>query len=76
VNAIGSLLYLVDPSGFLSAIFMPAANLLHELPHSRESESEADRIGLELSVLEHATVQVPQTSLLVSFINSFLHNYL
>ena len=49
VNAIASLLYLVDPSGFLPAIFMPAANLLHELPHSRENESEADRIGLELS---------------------------
>ena len=49
VNIIASLLYLVDPSGYMSAIFMPAANLLHDLPHSRENESEADRIGVELS---------------------------
>jgi predicted Zn-dependent protease len=49
LNVIASFLYLVDPSGALSALFMPAANLLHSLPHSREAESEADRIGLELA---------------------------
>jgi predicted Zn-dependent protease len=49
VNLIASLLFFVDPSGFLTAVFTPAANLLHELPHSRESESEADRIGIELA---------------------------
>ena len=49
IQGIASLLLLVDPSGFLSAIFTPAATLMHDLPHSRENESEADRIGLELS---------------------------
>ena len=40
---------LLDPSGFLYSIFMPAATLLHELPHSREHEIEADYIGIHLA---------------------------
>jgi metalloendopeptidase OMA1, mitochondrial len=48
-NAIASFLFFIDSSGFLSSIFMPAATLLHDLPHSRENECEADRIGLELA---------------------------
>lgn len=40
---------LLDPSGFLYSIFLPAATLLHELPHSRDHEIEADYIGLQLA---------------------------
>eukprot|EP00548_Thalassiothrix_antarctica_P014546 CAMPEP_0194176554 /NCGR_PEP_ID=MMETSP0154-20130528/10453_1 /TAXON_ID=1049557 /ORGANISM="Thalassiothrix antarctica, Strain L6-D1" /LENGTH=212 /DNA_ID=CAMNT_0038890781 /DNA_START=196 /DNA_END=831 /DNA_ORIENTATION=+ len=39
----------VDSSGTLSSIFLPAANVLYGLPNSREAESEADRIGIELA---------------------------
>lgn len=40
---------LLDPSGVLYSLFMPAATLLHELPHSREHEIEADYIGIHLA---------------------------
>ena len=40
---------LLDPSGVLFTIFLPAANLLRDLPHSRTQESEADRIGMHLA---------------------------
>ena len=49
INIFARLLFLVDPSGILSALFMPAANLLHSLPHSREAEIEADQIGVYLA---------------------------
>lgn len=49
VNVVAAFLFLIDPSGALSSLFLPAANLLHSLPHSREAESEADRIGIELA---------------------------
>jgi predicted Zn-dependent protease len=40
---------LIDPSGFLAALLMPAAALLHSLPNSREAEVEADQIGVYLA---------------------------
>lgn len=40
---------LLDPSGFLYTIFLPAATLFHDLPHSRDHEIEADYIGLQLA---------------------------
>ena len=40
---------LIDPSGVLYSIFIPAATLLHDLPHSRDHEIEADYIGLHLA---------------------------
>ena len=40
---------LVDPSGLLFSILIPAQALLYSLPHSREHEVEADRIGLILA---------------------------
>ena len=40
---------LFDPSGFLYTIFLPACALLHDLPNSRETEIEADKIGVTLS---------------------------
>lgn len=49
ISVFARLLFLVDPSGVLSALFMPAANLLHALPHSREAEVEADQIGVFLA---------------------------
>lgn len=49
INVFARLLFLVDPSGILSALFMPAAGLLHSLPNSREAEMEADQIGVYLA---------------------------
>ena len=49
ISIFARLLFLVDPSGVLSALFMPAASLLHSLPHSREAEVEADQIGVYLA---------------------------
>ena len=42
---------LLDPSGVLLTIFLPASSLLRELPHSRIQESEADQIGIHLAAL-------------------------
>lgn len=49
VNLLARLLLLLDPSGGLSVIFLPAASLMKELPNSREAELEADRIGVHLA---------------------------
>lgn len=49
ISVFARLMYLVDPSGILSALFMPAAGLLHSLPHSRIAEVEADQIGVFLA---------------------------
>lgn len=40
---------LLDPSGVLYTLFIPAAQLIHDLPHSRDHEIEADYIGLHLA---------------------------
>jgi predicted Zn-dependent protease len=49
VSLLARLSLLVDPSGVLLTIFLPASNLLRELPHSRTQESEADQIGIHLA---------------------------
>ncbi|KAL7476194.1 hypothetical protein ACHAW6_002072 [Cyclotella cf. meneghiniana] len=46
---LGHLALLIDPSGLLFSIFVPAEALFYSLPHSREHEVEADRIGLILA---------------------------
>ena len=48
-NLLARMTYLVDPSGVLYTLFVPAVTLLHQLPHSREHEMEADHIGLYLA---------------------------
>jgi len=40
-----------DPSGLFASIFLPTANLLRELPHSRIQELEADQIGMHLAAM-------------------------
>lgn len=49
VQVLARLSLLVDPSGTLMMIFLPTANLLSELPHSRTQELEADHIGMHLA---------------------------
>lgn len=49
VGMIARLSLLFDPSGGLMLIFLPAAELLSELPNSRTQEMEADRIGMHLA---------------------------
>jgi predicted Zn-dependent protease len=49
VQVLARLSLLVDPSGSLMMVFLPAANLLRELPHSRTQELEADHIGMHLA---------------------------
>ena len=49
VQVIASSLFMLDPSGVLASLFIPVANILHELPHSRQHETEADRIGILLA---------------------------
>ena len=48
-NLLAHLTFLIDPSGALYAVFVPATALLHDLPNSREAEMEADRIGIHLA---------------------------
>jgi len=48
VSLIARCTLLIDPSGVLYSLFLPAAALLHDLPHSRDHEVEADYIGLHL----------------------------
>jgi len=40
---------LIDPSGSLMMLILPAATLLRDLPHSRIQEFEADQIGMHLA---------------------------
>lgn len=48
IIALASLM--IDPSGTLLSYFvMPTTKLIHELPHSRENEREADYIGMLLA---------------------------
>jgi len=49
VQILAQLSLLVDPSGTIMMLFLPAANLLRELPHSRIQELEADLIGMHLA---------------------------
>ena len=49
INVISRFVLLLDPSGVLFTLFLPAATLLHELPHSRSHEIEADHIGIHLA---------------------------
>ncbi len=49
IQLIARLTFLLDPSGVLYTLFVPAATLLHDLPHSRDHEIEADYIGLQLA---------------------------
>jgi len=49
VNLFAGLSFVVDPSGFLYTVFVPAASLLRDLPHSRTQETEADQIGVYLA---------------------------
>jgi Zn-dependent protease with chaperone function len=48
-NILARFVLILDPSGLLYSIFVPAATLLHDLPHSREHEVEADHIGMHLA---------------------------
>jgi metalloendopeptidase OMA1, mitochondrial len=46
---IARLSLLLDPSGLLFTLIVPAASIFRELPNSRTQEMEADRIGLQLT---------------------------
>lgn len=48
-NLLTQLMLLLDPSGALATIFLPATTLLRDLPHSRQMEMEADQIGVQLA---------------------------
>ena len=49
VKMLTYLALLIDPSGLLFSLFVPAEALFYSLPHSREHEIEADEIGFILS---------------------------
>jgi predicted Zn-dependent protease len=49
IKLLSHLALIIDPSGLLFSIFVPAEALFFSLPHSREHEVEADEIGLILS---------------------------
>lgn len=49
IKLLSHLALIIDPSGLLFSIFVPAEALFFSLPHSREHEVEADKIGLILS---------------------------
>lgn len=49
VNMLARLSLLVDPSGVIFAMLLPAASLFRELPNSRTQEMEADQIGLQIA---------------------------
>lgn len=49
MGVLARLSLLLDPSGALLTVILPASSLLRELPHSRTQESEADQIGIHLA---------------------------
>jgi len=49
MGILSRLALVLDPSGLLFSILLPAQTLLVSLPHSREHEVEADRIGIILA---------------------------
>jgi predicted Zn-dependent protease len=51
VNILARLTLLVDPSGMLAIMLLPAATVFRELPHSRIQELEADQIGVHLAAM-------------------------
>lgn len=51
LGVVRGLTLLLDPSGTLLSLLLPAQALLCSLPHSREHEAEADRIGVVRGVL-------------------------
>lgn len=51
VNLLARMTLLLDPSGMLAVLVLPAATLFRELPHSRIQELEADQIGVHLAAL-------------------------
>lgn len=48
-NVLAAASFLVDPSGTLARVFLPAASVLRDLPNSRQQETEADQIGIHLA---------------------------
>lgn len=46
VNMAARLTLLIDPTGLMASVLLPAATLFRELPHSRIQETEADEIGV------------------------------
>jgi predicted Zn-dependent protease len=51
LNLLARSTLLLDPSGLLAIMLLPAANILRELPHSRIQELEADQIGVHVAAL-------------------------
>ncbi|GKY96924.1 hypothetical protein MPSEU_000651300 [Mayamaea pseudoterrestris] len=51
VNLLARSTLLLDPSGLLAMMILPAASIFRELPHSRIQELEADEIGVHLAAL-------------------------
>lgn len=49
VNMLARMSLLVDPSGVLFTILLPAASVFRELPNSRTQETEADQIGVHIA---------------------------
>jgi len=49
INFVARLSLLVDPSGFMFTLLLPATTLFRTLPHSRIQETEADEIGVHLA---------------------------
>ena len=49
MSILRQLALILDPSGMLYALLIPAEQLFYTLPHSREHEMEADRIGIVLA---------------------------
>jgi predicted Zn-dependent protease len=50
-SVLARMTFLIDPTGLTAALFLPAAAVLRELPHSRSQEMEADQIGVRLAAL-------------------------
>ena len=49
MTILSRLVLIFDPTGILFSLFVPAQQLLVALPHSREHEVEADKIGIVLA---------------------------
>jgi predicted Zn-dependent protease len=48
-NMLARLSLLLDPSGMLFTLMLPAASVFRELPNSRTQETEADQIGVHIA---------------------------
>ena len=49
INLVARLSLLLDPSGTIFSLLLPAASLFRELPNSRQQEMEADQMGVHLA---------------------------